>query len=280
MENVPIRRSAPRRRRAVRPCPRRARRGRRRRAPHPPAAAPRSGRHSALISPSGAMSPSIEKTPSTATRTPPPSSWERSSIFSSFSSRLWRNGRILARESRHPSRIEAWSPGVDDDGVGGAEQRPEHAEVRLVAGREDERVLRAHPVGDLALEFQVQRDRAVEQARARQARPEALQRVLCALHDPLVAGQAEIVVGAEHDPLGALHLDDRHRRGVKDMEVGQDVRLPGGGEHGLALVAPDLCEDVDRGLHVVCPRGGGRNQDGVRNRGSAALRRPPVPPAC
>ena len=55
-------------------------------------------------------SPSIEKTPSTTTSTPPPSSAARCSIFSSLSIRLWRKGRSLAPESRQPSRIEAWSP--------------------------------------------------------------------------------------------------------------------------------------------------------------------------
>ena len=57
-----------------------------------------------------ATSPSIEKTPSTTTRTPPPSSAARPSIFSSLSMRLWRKGRSLAPEMRTPSRIEAWSP--------------------------------------------------------------------------------------------------------------------------------------------------------------------------
>ena len=59
--------------------------------------------------------------------------------------------------------------GVADDGVARAEDRAEHAEVRLVAGGEDDRVLGAHPLGDLALELEVQRDRPVEQARAGQA---------------------------------------------------------------------------------------------------------------
>ena len=57
-----------------------------------------------------ARSPSIEKTPSTTTSTPPPSSAERSSIVSSLSIRLWRNGRIRARDIDTASRIEAWSP--------------------------------------------------------------------------------------------------------------------------------------------------------------------------
>ena len=36
-----------------------------------------------------------------------------------------------------------------------------------------------------------------------------------ALDDALVAGQAEVVVRAEHDPLGALHLDDRAGRALR-----------------------------------------------------------------
>ena len=57
--------------------------------------------------------------------------------------------------------------GVGDDGVGGAEDRPQRADVGLVAGGEDDRVLGPLPVGDLLLELEVQRRGAVEQARAR-----------------------------------------------------------------------------------------------------------------
>ena len=102
--------------------------------------------------------------------------------------------------------------GVDDHRVAGREDRAERADVGLVAGREDDRVLGVHPLRDLALEVEVQRDRAVEQARAGQAGAVAVQRVLRAPQHALVAGQAEVVVGAQHDPLRALHLDDRHRR--------------------------------------------------------------------
>ena len=91
----------------------------------------------------------------------------------------------------------------------GREDRAERADVGLVAGREDERVLGAHPLGQLALELQVQVERAVEQPRAGQAGAVALERVARALHDARVARQPEVVVRAEHDPLGALHLDDR-----------------------------------------------------------------------
>ena len=43
--------------------------------------------------------------------------------------------------------------GVGDHRVARAEQRAERAEVGLVAGREDDRVLGAHPLGELALEL-------------------------------------------------------------------------------------------------------------------------------
>ena len=62
------------------------------------------------MSGSGATSPSIEKTPSTTTSTPPPSPSARSSMFASLSRRLWRKGRIRARDMVTASRIEAWSP--------------------------------------------------------------------------------------------------------------------------------------------------------------------------
>jgi hypothetical protein len=116
---------------------------------------------------------------------------------------------------------------VGDDGVAGAEDGPERADVRLVARREDDRVLGAHPLGELALELQVQRRRPVEQTRAGQPGPEAVEGVLRAGDDALVAGEAEVVVRAEHDPLGALHLDHGARRPLDDPEVGQHVGLAG-----------------------------------------------------
>ena len=103
------------------------------------------------------------------------------------------------------------------------------------------------------LELEVQRDRAVEQARAREAGAVAVQRVLGALQHALVGGQAEVVVGAEHDPLGALHLDHRHRRRGQDVEVGQHVRRARGGEQLGAIVVAHLGEDIGGGVHVGCP---------------------------
>ena len=111
------------------------------------------------------------------------------------------------------------------------------------------------------LELEVQVDRAVEQARAGQAGAVALERVAGALHDALVGGQPEVVVGAEHDPLGALHLDDRAGRALEHAEVGQQVGLAGGAQLLGALVAADLREDVDGG--AACSVGSARRVDPV-----------------
>ena len=94
----------------------------------------------------------------------------RSSIDSSLSSRLWRNGRIRARDIDTASRIEAWSPESQMTVSPGRQQRADRAGVGQVAGREDERVLGAHPVGELALELEVERHRAVQEARAGERR--------------------------------------------------------------------------------------------------------------
>ena len=63
---------------------------------------------------------------------------------SSLSRRLWRKGRSLARERMQPSRIEAWSPESATTVSPGSSSVPSAAEVGLVAGGEDDRVLGAH----------------------------------------------------------------------------------------------------------------------------------------
>ena len=149
----------------------------------------------------------------------------------------------------HDRRVDA---GVDDDRVAGGQQRPQRGEVGLRAGRADERLLGAHPLGDLLLELEVQGDRAVEQPRAGQARPELVQGVGGTLDDALVAGEAEVVVRAEHDPLGALHLDDRARGALERAEIRQQVGVARHAQLLGALMAAGLGEDVlCRGGHVA-----------------------------
>ena len=74
--------------------------------------------------------------------------------------------RARHRDAVHDRGVVA---GVADHGVAGDRAGCRAADVRLVAGREDERVLGAHPLGQLALELEVHRQRAVQEARAGQA---------------------------------------------------------------------------------------------------------------
>ena len=110
LENVPIRRST----RSSMPSSSQAPAPRAPSTPAPCASstmsrAPNSPQRSAICG-SGAISPSIEKTPSTTTRMPPSSALAFSSVRRSLSIRLWRNARSFARLRMQPSRIEAWSP--------------------------------------------------------------------------------------------------------------------------------------------------------------------------
>ena len=129
----------------------------------------------------------------------------------------------------------------------GSRIAPMQPDVGLVAGGVDDRVLLAHPLRQLALELDVQRGRPVQQPRPGDAGAERLEGVAGALLDPLVAGQPEVVVGAEHDRLPALHLDHRARRRGQQPEVGEQVLLLRGFELLEPVVAAGLLEDVGRG---------------------------------
>ena len=229
--------------------PRRARRARPRRAPRRPSAArrrPCTARRSAAAARCRPPSRRRRRRPRARRRRPRTARW---SIFSSFSSRLCLNGRSLAREIRQPSRIEAWSAESTITVSPGARIVPSVPDVGLVAGREDDRLLGPHPLRQLALEVQVQVERAVEQPRAGQPGAVAVEGVTGRLPDPRVGGEAEVVVGAEHDPLGALHLHHGPGRALQAAEVGQQIRLAGRAELLRALVPAHLGEDVDGSRH-------------------------------
>ena len=115
-------------------------------------------------------SPSIEKTPSTTTRTPPPSSRGALEHPLELVHPVVAEGAQLG--AGEPAAVEDRGvvAGVADHGVARLEDRPDAAQVRLVAGRVDDRLLGPHPLGQLALEVDVQRRRAVQQARAGDAR--------------------------------------------------------------------------------------------------------------
>ena len=155
---------------------------------------------------------------------------------------------------------------VDDDRVAGGEDRPERAEVGLMPGREDQRALGAQPVGELLLELEMQVGRAVQEARAGQAGAVAVQcleralsdalvpgqpgavfvqRVERALLDALVTGEPEVVVGAEHDPGLALHLDDGQRGAFQHAEIRDQVELSRGSQLLESLMLAGLGEDID-----------------------------------
>ena len=140
---------------------------------------------------------------------------------------------------------------VGDHRVAGPEDRPERAQVGLVAGGEHERRVGPQPFGELALELQVQIERAVEKSRAGDAGAVPVERVEGALLDALVAGQAEVVVRPEHDPLLALHLDHRQSGALEHAEVRKCVELARRLELGDSLVLASLGEDVDGGGHCV-----------------------------
>jgi hypothetical protein len=114
---------------------------------------------------------------------------------------------------------------------------------------EDERPLGAHPLRELLFELEVQPGGPVEQPRAGEAGPVALECVARPLHHRRVLGEAEVVVGPEHDPLGPFHLHHGSRGGLQDAEVGQQIGLAGGRELLDPLVGPGLFEDVDGYAH-------------------------------
>ena len=78
----------------------------------------------------------------------------------------------------------------------------------------------------------------------------AVERVCARLRDALVAGQPEIVVGAEHDPRLALHLDDRQGRAFQHVEVGQRAEFPRCSQLLQPLVLARLREDISGRCHV------------------------------
>ena len=137
---------------------------------------------------------------------------------------------------------------VADDRVGRPKERPDRAQVRLVAGGEHERVLGSHPVRDRALELNVQGDRPVQEPRPGQRRPVLLQGLRRRPLHPRVAGQPEVVVRPEHHPLGALHPDHGSRLALQQSVVRDHVLLAGRPQDLDALVRARLLEEVGNGL--------------------------------
>src|SRR5262249_7946721 len=85
---------------------------------------------------------------------------------------------------------------------------PPHAAAAVEAGRVEDRVLGAHELGDALLQRAVQVLRAADEAHGRQAVPAAVERAMRGLEDGGMRGQAEVVVGAEHQHAAAV--GERH----------------------------------------------------------------------
>src|SRR2546422_168936 len=103
------------------------------------------------------------------------------------------------------------------------EERGDGAEVRLVAGGEDDGRFLVQEARDAVLQLLVQVGAAVEEARAGHRCAELLDRLAGGLHHAGVAGKAQVVVGTEHEDAAAVDLRLRAVVGVQGREEGIDV---------------------------------------------------------
>ncbi len=94
--------------------------------------------------------------------------------------------------------------GVEIDRVLRPGQARHHAEIGLVAGREDDAVLAAEKLGELRLKLRVHGIAAIGDARAGGAGAELGHRLLAGLDAVRIEGHAHVVVGAGQDGLAAI----------------------------------------------------------------------------
>jgi hypothetical protein len=104
-------------------------------------------------------------------------------------------------------------------------QAGERPLVRHEPRGEQHRLGVAQEVGDLFLEGAVFGDGAVEQPATGAAGAVALQRVAGGLHDLRVPGQAQVVVGPEHQGFAAADADDGTVERIVGDEIGADALL-------------------------------------------------------
>ena len=134
------------------------------------------------------------------------------------------------RRAREPGRVEdaRVAIGVHEQDVSGSAEPGDDGEVRLIAGREDDRGALAEVGGERALQRGVYRERAVGGSRPRGSDAVAVDGFpRCCAH-LRVEGQAEVVVRSEHegpaspddDLGGAQHLVDGRvaRTGAVSLE--------------------------------------------------------------
>ena len=114
---------------------------------------------------------------------------------------------------------------VADDVVVAAHQRGDDAHIGLESGPEGDDAGLAQELGQRVLQLQMHLQRAVEEAGAGAAGAVPLQRLDAGLHHHGVGGQAQIVVGAQHDAALALHHHLHVLTGLEGVEIGVDALL-------------------------------------------------------
>ena len=125
---------------------------------------------------------------------------------------------------------------VADDGVLFAEQRFEHAAVGIEAARIEDAVVGSEERGNRPLELLVHGLRAANEAHRRHAEAPVLEPLARRRDQPRVVGQAQIVVRAEIEHLGARAQHDLRRLRAFD--------------HPLRLVEPVGTDRIDGAAQV------------------------------
>jgi len=109
---------------------------------------------------------------------------------------------------------------VADHIVVAAHQRGDDTHVGLEPGAEGDHAGLAQELRQRVLQLQMHLQRAVEEPRAGAAGAVLLQRPDAGLHHHRIGGQAQIVIGAQHDAALALHHDLHVLPGLEGVEIG------------------------------------------------------------
>ena len=109
---------------------------------------------------------------------------------------------------------------VADHIVVAIHQRGDNAHIGLEAGAEGDNTVLPQKLCQLRLQLQMQLQRAVKEPGAGAAGTVFLQRLDASLDDLRMDGQAQIVVGAQHDPALSLHGDLHILAGLQGVEIG------------------------------------------------------------
>ena len=202
-------------------------------------------------SPVVAMSPAMENTPSVTIRHPADSGTfaASSQIFHVV---VAEAGIFRRKGGSHHRGSRGFA--IHDDVVVHADDGADDAEVGLEPGRERYDAGLAEKPGQLRFEFQVQRQRPVQEPGAGAAGAELLIGFDARLNDLGVCGESKIVVRTEHDAALALHDDLDVLLRFERMEIWINAKALGlGGRDGFAHFQTDRSLSVSflcfNGLH-------------------------------